>query len=729
MKESSTASNPQEVIQVNDRFYILATSPRVDEQTRVLKQGETFAVFDHVGDIRHAGLGEEGLFHEGTRFISRLRLSVNHRRPLLLNSRVRGDNLAMTVDLTNPDFHNNGDIALSRDTLYILRTTFLWNGVCYNRIDMRNFALVPVSVELALAFAADFVDIFEIRGIERKERGAMLPAKVGASAAELSYRGLDNVVRTSTLTFFPQPTELSDSSVVYHLTVQPQESQQIHFQVACDTGGGVQLLEFDEAVRALAASGAALRQADATIHTSNERFNHWLERSAADLHMMITYTDKGPYPYAGVPWFNTVFGRDGIITALEYLWLNPDLAKGVLKFLAATQATTVDPHRDAEPGKILHEMRRGEMATLGEIPFGRYYGSVDATPLFVLLAGAYYRQTGDLEFIRSIWNNIERALAWIDEYGDADGDGFIDYVKKSPKGLTTQGWKDSVDSVFHADGTLAEAPIALCEVQGYVYGAWRTAAELAEGLGDSVRSRQYTDDAERLRQRFEEAFWCEDLGTYALALDAHKRPCRVRTSNAGQTLFTGIASAARAKRVADTLMDTTSFSGWGVRTVASTEIRFNPMSYHNGSIWPHDNALIALGFARYGLQHHAQTLLSSMFEAGLYMELRRMPELFCGFKRREHEGPTLYPVACAPQAWAAASVFLLLQACLGLSVDAPRGHIRLFRPSLPESIDSLRIEKLRAGDAEVDLDIVRRAGDVGVSINRRVGNVEVVTYK
>jgi glycogen debranching enzyme len=720
-----------DVLEVEDRFYILASSSLADDRRLVLKQGETFGVFDHYGDVKPIGLGEEGVYHDGTRYLSALVLRLGAERPLYLSSTVKEDNALLAVDLTNPDVSADGRVLIPRGTLHFARTRFLWQGVCYERLHVRNYGLDPVTAAFTLHFAADFADIFEVRGTKRPRRGRRLPDQVSESAVALAYEGLDGVTRRARLAFDPPPAALAADEARFAVDLPPGGETFITITLTCAWDGAAPApMAFDAALGDATRDLAATRARLCHVYTANEQFNDWLHRAAADVGMMSTHTPHGPYPYAGVPWFSTPFGRDGIITALECLWADPDLARGVLGFLAATQADSVNPAQDAEPGKILHEARRGEMAALNEIPFGRYYGSVDSTPLFVMLAGAHYRRTGDRAFAEQLWPHVERALHWIDRHGDVDGDGFVEYARRSPTGLVQQGWKDSHDSVFHADGQMAEAPIALCEVQGYVYAAKLGAADLADVLGRPERAAGLRRQAEELRERFEAAFWCDDLSTYALALDGDKRPCRVRTSNAGHCLYTGIARPDRAKRVARTLVGSDSFTGWGVRTLAATERRYNPMSYHNGSVWPHDNALIAAGFARYGLMAEAAQLLTGLFDASLFVDLHRLPELFCGFPRRPGEGPTLYPVACAPQAWAAAAVYLLLQACLGLDVDGPQGRVTLTSPLLPESLPEVRVRNLRVGAGAVDLYLHRHGpDDVGVNVLRREGPVQVVVAK
>jgi glycogen debranching enzyme len=714
----------------DDPYYIVAPAPLTGERARVLKQGDTFAVFDHHGDIRPVGMKEQGLFHEGTRFLSCLLLRLGRREPMFLSSTVKEDNALFAVDLTNPDIREDDHIAVPRGTIHLFRGIFLWQGVCYQRIRLRNYGASRVEVYFSLRFDSDFADIFEVRGTHRAKRGRMLPPLVSTGSVVLSYEGLDGVVRRTRLEFSPAPGHLAANESHFTATLDPQQEAAFQLTVACQNGiSNPTPLTYEAGLEHTASEMEQAKARACDLFTSNEQFNDWLNRSLADLDMMITETTQGLYPYAGVPWFSTPFGRDGLITALQTLWLEPDIARGVLSYLAALQADDTIPEQDAEPGKILHETRLGEMAALREIPFGRYYGSVDATPLFVMLAGAYYERTADIAFAEMIWPHVERALKWIDTYGDRDGDGFVEYYRATPEGLAQQGWKDAQDSVFHADGTLAEGPIALCEVQGYVFAAKRGAARLAVGLNRIDAADELGRQADELKKRFEAAFWNEELGTYALALDGQKRQCQVRTSNPGHCLFTGIVSPERAHRVAHGLLSPASFSGWGVRTVTEGESRYNPMAYHNGSIWPHDNAIIGAGLARYQLKEGAMKILGGLFDASLFVELHRMPELFCGFRRRPGEGPTLYPVACSPQAWAAGAVFQLIQACLGLRIEGATGRVFLEFPALPEFLEEVRVRGIRVGRGSVDLLFRRVGGDVGVNVLSRSGGIEVVTLK
>ncbi len=705
-------------------FYIPMTGPAARPR-RSLKHDDTFIVLDSHGDIGASAGGPDGLFNADTRYLARLELVLDELQPLLLGSNLRDDNSALTVDLTNPDIYGHGRILLQKDMLHIVRTIFLWRGTAYQRIGVQNHGDRPASFDLTLLFDSDFADLFEVRGERRPRRGIGAGKLLGPADVLLDYKGLDDQPRSTALHFDPRPTRLAVSAATYHLELAPQQVASLFVAVSCNKPAGFRPAPF---FRGLLAHRREMRRQTAgaaSIETSNNIFNEVLCQSMADLNMLMTDTPQGRYPYAGIPWYSTTFGRDGIITALQMLWIDPRVAQGVLRRLAFFQAKSVDPLADAEPGKILHEMRGGEMAALREVPFACYYGSVDATPLFVMLAGLYVERTGDEATLVELWPSIEAALAWIDGPGDPDRDGFVEYQRASEQGLANQGWKDSYDAIFHADGRLAEGYIALAEVQGYVFAAKRLAARCALRMGLAERAGQLMTEAQALAARFEQAFWCDDLGIYALALDGDKQPCKVRTSNAGQLLFTGIVSADRARLVAADLMRPHFFSGWGIRTVAHGEARYNPMSYHDGSIWPHDNALIALGLARYGLKHSVAHLFKALFDAATYMDLRRLPELFCGFRREKRRGPTLYPVACAPQAWASATPFTLLEAALGLEFDAGRGEIRLRNPCLPAFLNEVVLRDLRLGPASVDLRVSRHGEDVSLEVMRTRGQIQV----
>jgi glycogen debranching enzyme len=705
-------------------FYIPMTGPAARPR-RALKHDDTFVVLDSHGDIGASAGGPDGLFNADTRYLARLELALDEVTPLLLGSNLRDDNSALTVDLTNPDIYQQGRIVLQKDMLHIVRTVFLWRGTAYQRIGLQNHGDRIASFDLTLLFDNDFADLFEVRGEKRLRRGIATSRLSSPTDVVLEYNGLDDKVRSTALHFDPRPTRLATGTATYHFDLAPQEITSLFVAVSCNKPASHPTVPFFRGLLAHRREMRRFTAGAASIETSNNIFNEVVCQAMADLNMLMTETPQGRYPYAGIPWYSTTFGRDGLITALQMLWIDPRVARGVLRRLAAFQARSVDPLADAEPGKILHEMRGGEMAALREVPFAQYYGSVDATPLFVLLAGLYVERTGDDETLAELWPAIEAGLRWIDGAGDPDQDGFIEYQRASEQGLANQGWKDSFDAIFHADGRLAEGYIALAEVQGYVFAGKTLAARCALRMRLTDRARQLEAEAQRLAERFEQAFWCPDLGTYALALDGDKQPCRVRTSNAGQLLFTGIVREDRARMVAADLMRPHFFSGWGVRTVARGEARYNPMSYHDGSIWPHDNALIALGLARYGLKHSVEQVFKGLFDAASYMDLRRLPELFCGFQRERRRGPTLYPVACAPQAWASATPFTLLEATLGIEFDAQRGEIRLRNPRLPAFLNEVILRDLQLGDSSVDLRLRRHGEDVSMEVMRTRGKIQV----
>jgi glycogen debranching enzyme len=720
---ASDAADPPAAL---SEHYIEAQTSLVEITPRTLKHGDAFMVTDTHGDIGTAKGSPEGLYFRDTRFLSHYQLRIAGKRPLLLSSIVQDDGAALSIDLTNPDIELHDARQMPRDVIFIERTPFLWERAAYERIALRNYDTVARRFQLEILFDADFRDLFEIRGNQRRRRGRLTAHVLQPSQAEYRYTGLDLIPRATRLAFEPAPTRLQPGRATFDITLGPDEQRSLFVIVLFEDGEPERRLAFHRAYRDKRRALRKLTRGIATVASSNGLFNEVCSQATADLYTLATTTQHGIYPYAGIPWYSTVFGRDGIITALMTLWMDPSIARGVLRYLAATQANHIDPSADAQPGKILHEQRHGEMAMLGEVPFRLYFGTVDSTPLFVMLAGAYFDRTGDIETVRAIWPNIKAALTWIDEFGDADGDGFVEYHRANEQGLVNQGWKDSYDSIFHADGSGATGPIALCEVQAYVFAAKHAAAKLAAHFGDTGLADRLYEEAEALRARFEERFWCDDLGTYALALDGAKRPCRVRTSNAGHALFTGIASADRARRVASTLLDRDSFSGWGIRTLARGEPRYNPMSYHNGSVWPHDNGIIALGLARYGLREKAAVVFEGMFAAASRQDQRRLPELFCGFIRRTRRGPTGYPVACSPQAWSAAVPFAFLQACLGFELAYATNEVRFTNPWVPDFLNDVTLRGLRIGGSRLDLRLNRHGADVTVNVLARDGDARVI---
>jgi glycogen debranching enzyme len=720
------------VIELENKFYIAADSSYTDTQIKVVNHVDTFGIFDRWGDIRQWGHEAPGIYHEGTRFISGLEFRINEERPLFLSSAIKEEDESLTVDLTNDAFTfkiKEEERKVQKGSIHIERNKFVKNGSCHERITLFNYGNSLAEIKCSLYFNADFKDIFEIRGIERTKHGDIFEVKhVSPRELSIKYKGLDSIVRQTKIMLLDAP-EIWETQYMaqYTVSLEPHTNYVIEYSIFFNISDTAPQEEigFDEAHSRLNQERKIVRESIPDISTSNTQFNKWIERSRSDMLSLLAQTQSGLYPYAGVPWYNTPFGRDGIITALQVLCIAPNVAHDVLIFLAETQATALDAASDAEPGKIFHEFRRGEMVELGEIPFKRYYGSIDSTPLFIMLAGAYYERTGDLDLIAKIWANIEAALNWMKQYGDTDGDGFIEYKQKSVNGLFNQAWKDSLDSMMHEDGELAVPPIAPCEVQGYVYDAKLKAAILASALDKKEMAEKLRAEAIDLKRKFNEVFWNEELGMYVIALDGKKKQCVVKSSNAGQTLFTGIVDAFKTTRLVKELMSDDLFSGWGIRTLAMGEARYNPMSYHNGSVWPHDNSLIAFGFAKHGYKKEAEKLMQSMFDASLFIELQRLPELFCGFPRRAGEGPTAYPVACSPQAWSVGAVFKMLEACLHIEIDALNKRVIFRKPTLPDFLDNLTITNIKLGDNIACFELHRYKSDTVINITQQPDDWEI----
>ncbi|WP_353720243.1 amylo-alpha-1,6-glucosidase [Dyadobacter sp. 676] len=686
----------------------------LDDRTQVLNYRDTFAILNRSGDITASGGHAFGIYHRDTRYISSLSLSVNGVRPRLLGSSIKEENEILSIDLTNPTLTLDNGLTIEQGQIHIRRSQFLRSGYFYEKIQLQSFAGDTCPVKLSLRFGSDFLDIFEVRGIQRERRGLRGMPVIDDQSIIMYYDGLDGVKRTARVSF-PRVFEYETQVPAAHFDFEllPGKSAELDYSIQFREEHQTDDAYPKSYKEARPLLEPELRRTSAMfprIDTSNEQFTHWLNRSKIDLISLLADTPQGKYPYAGVPWYNTAFGRDGLITALQTLWAAPDLARDVLFFLASRQAVKADPAADAEPGKILHETRNGEMVALNEVPFRQYYGSIDSTPLFVMLAGRYYERTADKATIEALWPNVRAALEWIDRYGDLDGDGFLEYQHKAENGLTNQAWKDSFDSVFYDNGELAAPPIAMCEVQGYVYAAKKKAAVLAGAMGEPDLAAELEESAGQLKIEFHKRFWDEALQCYVLALDGNKKTCRVKSSNAGQLLYTGIVPDQFAAPLAATLLKPDMFSGWGLRTVSSESARYNPMSYHNGSIWPHDVSLVAMGMARYGLHREAYQLVTSLFDASLFLPLQRLPELYCGFERRKGEGPTPYPVACSPQAWSVAAAFQVIEAILLPGFDPAKGTLTINADGLPAYLDEIRVSGLRVGTSAYDVRFRKESG-------------------
>jgi len=724
----------------------------------VLKEGELVMVSDEIGDMPQ-GRRRLGLYYHDTRYLSILDIIINGQKPRLLTSSSEQNYIA-TIQMANPTLElASGEVVLAR-TISIRRNCTIKDAL-YEQISFYNHNRFDVPLKLTVTFGGDFLDAFEVRGWERKKRGATGIPEISASKIILNYQGLDGIRRHTQINFEMPPSHVeTEGEYVYHppthrassflpesyevaprvisrppcakttwnLVLKPRTPLDITFAIQVYEGEnhGV-IVSFNKCLAEVRKSYHEWGQECTALQTDNAFFNRLLERSILDLRLLIEDTPEGLVPIAGIPWFACVFGRDSLITSLQTLMLNPQIAVGTLRFLAKHQGTEVDQWHDEEPGKIVHEIRKGEMANLNEIPHAAYYGSVDATPLFLMLFAETMKWLDDDELFREILPAAKLALEWMEKYGDLDGDGYIEYLSRSSGGIRSQGWKDSRGALTYADGTLVKPPVVLVEVQGYAYKAFTDIAELLQRKGELALSRKFAARAANLKKNFNRDFWLADGRFFAQGLNASKKPIDLVTSNPGHCLFCGIVDDDKAQHLLRRLTSRDMACGWGIRTVTSRSPRFNPMGYHQGSIWAHDNSFIIAGMRRYGYIKEAEEITSQIFEASMHFRYSRLPELFCGFARDKELSslPVEYPVSCSPQAWAAGSTILLLQAMLGMQADAACGKLYL-NPKLPQWLKYLTVQNLRVGKGTMNMHFERQEEATSFRITENSAGIQVV---
>ena len=675
-----------------------------------LIDGKTFLSTTIAGDIMPPGAPDVGFFHDDTRFLSRLELRVDGYRTVVLSSSTE-QTFASQIELTTGKGTMRETYEIPENTVHIRREQLLSSETLFDNFSFENFNFHELELNIELAYEADFMDVFQVRGVAREKLGQYFLPIVRHDSIIFHYCGRDGVARETIIHLSPEPDMVDGTTARWKLRLPPFKRFQLQTTIVPHVEGKRSRSvrpDFAQQLRSRREAIAEWASHSTSFSAMNSIFGEMVETCKADFHALQIPEAKERVIAAGIPWFATMFGRDSIIAAYQSLMLNPRLATETLRVLASHQGKEKNDWRDEEPGKILHEYREGEMTRAGEMPFGPYYGSVDATPLWLILLSETFNWTADEQLVKDLLPNAYRALEWIDSYGDLDGDGFIEYQRRSSKGLANQGWKDSWDAIMHHDGEVAKSPIALCEVQGYVYEAKYRMASLMRSFGDIKTADRLKKESAEMAKRFEKAFWMPKLGFYAMALDRDKRQTQVISSNPGHLLFTRMLAQDRAKAVTQRFMREDMFSGWGWRTMSRDERVFNPLSYHRGSVWPHDNSLIAHGMALYEFREPANQLFTALYQAALNFRDYRLPELFCGIERREHDEPVQYPVSCSPQAWASGSVFLILMSVLGIRPSAPRRELNIVNPALPEFLEHLSIRNMRVGGSRVGLDFTRR---------------------
>lgn len=672
---------------------------------RVIKENDLFLLTDSNGNIVENHPYGLGLYTKDTRFLSNLHLKINGEDPILLASDA-AENYMAKILLTNPHMEKDGELILWRESVQIERTRFIYDDVLYESINVKNYFPKAVQFNLSLHFDVDFADMFIVRGFQNGETGKRTGQTVSTKTLKFHYEGSDSLKRSTVITW-DKNEKIADElgSVFFDFKLAHLQEETVTFMIQPKIGAGQlkEPLRLHEALAKLKHSYKCWENTTTKVKTDYEPLQRLIDRGIADLRVLLTDLGYGKFPVAGLPWFGVPFGRDSLIAALQMLPFNSEVAKGTLLTMASRQGTKVDPWRDEQPGKVMHEIRYGELANTNQIPFTPYYGTIDATPLFLILLTEYVRWTGDLQIVTTMNKSIEDALNWIDQYGDRDGDLFVEYHQESSKGMANQGWKDSGDSIVHRDGEYAKTPIALSEVQGYVYQAKMGIAEIFEHIGDQVKSTTLREQANKLKEKFEKEFWMDDVNYYAIALDENKKQVGTITSNPGHLLFSEMLPAERVHSVIDMLVSSKMFSGYGIRTMGSEEAGYNPMSYHDGSIWPHDNSLIILGMSKLKKSEEANMVMEGLIDASAHFEYDRLPELFCGYEKAMGKA-VKYPVACSPQAWAAGTPLVFIQSILGLFPNSLKKEIVL-SPKLLSKMNKLEVSNLSIGDGQLSLSV------------------------
>ncbi len=702
----------------------------------VLKDSDLFLLTSPDSSLPLKGGHGYGLYYHDCRYLSGYELKVAGVKPGQLVASAEQGRVA-GYELTNPDIRMEDGTLIEKEHIGIKLRRLLdgRNLMVADAFSICNYALEEYRFPITIGFKALFEDVFAVRGLLPEKLGKLRPPRWDDGELELAYDGADGIFRSVRIAFSEKPEVVDDTVVRFQISLGSRAEKQLSVSLA--------LLETDDTEKAedtnpspnVKLVHSALREETEKLHHNDHRteirsdsllLNGVIERSMRDLHMLQSMLDDEQYFAAGLPWFGTIFGRDSLITSMQMLAYEPAITGRTLRLLADYQGDKVDEWRDAQPGKILHELRVGEMAHTGQIPHTPYYGTIDATPLFLILMGLYSDWTGDITLFKDLRSNVERALEWIDKYGDTTGDGYTDYESTSEKGLINQGWKDSGDAIVNADGSLARPPIALVEVQGYVYSAKKTIAGLYRCIGETERADALEKQAQELRSRFNNDFWLAKRGFFALALQKDGEPCVVRSSNPGQALWTGIVDEDKARSTVDMLMSGEMYNGWGIRTLSVKAMRYNPIAYHLGTVWPHDNSIIAAGFRRYGFDKEARQVSMGIMEAAMHFDNYRLPELFAGFDRASYGVPVHYPVACHPQAWAAGSVPFMLTTLLGLTPEGFENRLRIVRPILLDFIDRIDVCGLRVGKGVADLRFTRRPeGGPNVEVLKTDGDLEV----